>query len=169
MVGLRRGSHNCGDFGREKQKFIPTQFWVHKEKTVQCLIFFNRNHGNVWFFFVNPKASYALHFVFLASHWYVLDTLLGYTLRIAPIGLYAGFWNQFTASNWAQHYFIILSWPWLPCQWTSQVNLLSILPISGQNYPVLFSSVSFYFLATSFDHNRSTHYDDCWHILKIQL
>jgi len=106
---------------------------------------------------------------FLASHWYVLDTLLGYTLRIAPIGLYAGFWNQFTASNWAQHYFIILSWPWLPCQWTSQVNLLSILPLSWQNYPILFSSVSFYFLAMSFDHNRCTHYDDCWHILKIQL
>jgi hypothetical protein len=53
MVGLRLGSHDYGGFGRETQKFIPTQVWVHKEKVVQCLIFL-----------VNPKASYALHSIF---------------------------------------------------------------------------------------------------------
>jgi hypothetical protein len=148
MVGHRWRSHNCGVLGRETQKFICAQFWVHKEKVVQCLIFF-----------INPKASYALHW-FLASHWYVLDTLLGYMLRIAPIGLYARFWNQFTTINWLQHYFIILSWPWLPYQWTSQVNLLSILPLSWHNYPALFSLVSFLYSGYLFYHNRSTHYDE---------
>jgi hypothetical protein len=80
----------------------------------------------------------------------VLDTLLGYTLRIAPIGLYARFWNQFTTINWVQHYFIILSRPWLLFQWTSQVNLLSILHLSWHNYPALFSLVSFYILVIFF-------------------
>ena len=62
MVGLRQGSH--GGFGRETQKFIPTQFWVHKEKAVQCLLFFTKTVGKSVFFLLiqRPLMHYTLFF-----------------------------------------------------------------------------------------------------------
>jgi hypothetical protein len=119
---------------------------------------------------------------YLAIHWYLLDTLLGYTLRIELIRVYARFWNKFITSNWLPHHHFLAMAP-LSVNFTgqisttvvhfqkksSQVNLLSILPLMAEFSCFLYFWWVFYFLVISFDHNRSAHYDECQDILKKQL
>ena len=61
---------------------------------------------------------------YLAIHWYLLDTILGYTLRIELTRVYARFWNQFITSNWLPHHHFLVLAP-LSVNFTGQFTINS--------------------------------------------